>query len=309
MGFLDLKVDYALKRVFGREENSDILINFLNSILDLPKNRKVVAVEIINPYNIQSLKSMGESFISLKAKLNDKSRIIIEIDVLNFEGFEKKVLYNLTKNYSSQLNTRNYHLLFNPVIVITVTDFVMFDDIEKPISYFKMIEKETQVEYINDLELIFIELPKFQKGLINLKNDQDRFLYFLKNSSGLNSIPKELESLKKAFDSIDEANIPLEELEILHKRKDAISVQKLAIKKAKSKSYKSGIQEGIEKGIEEGIHKGIEKGRKEGIKEGFERGKLEAKIEFAKALLDILDDETIAQKSGLDIELVKNLRD
>jgi predicted transposase/invertase (TIGR01784 family) len=308
LGFLDLRVDYALKRVFGNEENSEVLINFLNSIIDFPKHKRVVDVEIVNPYNIKALKDMEDTSIDIKAELNDKSQIIIEINVLNYEGFEKKVLYNLTKNYSSQLTTRNYHLLFNPVIVITIVDFVMFH-FDKVVSYFKLLEKSEHTGYLNDLELIFIELPKFNKALINLQSEQDKFLYFLKNSSALGSIPKELESLKDAFDAIDEANIALEELEIQYKRKDLISIQKLAIKKAKSRSYKNGIQEGIEKGIEEGIHKGIEKGRKEGIKEGFERGKLEAKIEFAKALLDVLDDETIAQKSGLDIELIKNLRD
>ena len=309
MSFLDLRTDYAIKKLFGSDENSDILIDFLNNILDLPKNKEVVKVDIINPYNIHTLKDMGDTSVEVKAELNDKTQIIVEIDILNYEGFEKKVLYNLTKNYSSQLNTRNYHLLFNPVVVIAILDFVMFKNFDKVVSYFKLLEKDECVNYLNELELILIELPKFNKGLINLQTQQDKFLYFLKNSSSLSSVPKELDCLSEAFEFIDESNIPLEELELLYKRKDLISVQKLAIKKAKNSSYKSGIQEGIEKGIEEGIHQGIEKGRKEGIKEGFERGKLEAKIEFAKALLDILDDETIAKKSGLDIEIVKNLRD
>jgi predicted transposase/invertase (TIGR01784 family) len=188
-------------------------------------------------------------------------------------------------------------------------DFVMFEGLEQVVSYFKLLEKTHHISYLNHIELIFIELPKFNKNLSSLKTQQDKFLYMIKNSSTLNSIPKELESLRRAFDSIDESNIALEELEVLYERKDFISVQKLAIKKAKNRSYKVGIQDGREKGIEEGILKGIEKGRKDGRKEGFERGKLEAKIEFAKNLLDILDDETIARKSGLDIEIIKNLRD
>ncbi|MEG0502109.1 MAG: hypothetical protein RR525_07805 [Cellulosilyticaceae bacterium] len=42
----------------------------------------------------------------------------------------------------------------------------------------------------------------------------------------------------------------------------------------------------------------------EGIEHGIEKGKLEA----AKALLDILDDETISSKIGLSLEKVKSLR-
>ena len=52
--------------------------------------------------------------------------------------------------------------------------------------------------------------------------------------------------------------------------------------------------------LNEAERKGIEQGRKE--------GKEERNIEIAKNLLDIFDDETIALKTGLDIEKVKKLR-
>jgi predicted transposase/invertase (TIGR01784 family) len=52
------------------------------------------------------------------------------------------------------------------------------------------------------------------------------------------------------------------------------------------------FQEGLEKGIEQGIEQGIKR----------------AKIETAKSLLDLLDDETIAARIGLSVEEVKALR-
>jgi hypothetical protein len=39
-----------------------------------------------------------------------------------------------------------------------------------------------------------------------------------------------------------------------------------------------------------------------------DREKIEGKIEVAKNLLDILDDETIAKKTGLSVEQIKKLR-
>lgn len=48
------------------------------------------------------------------------------------------------------------------------------------------------------------------------------------------------------------------------------------------------------------------------FKEEFEEGKREGKkqrdMEIAQNLLDVLDDETIALKTGLDIEEVRRLR-
>ena len=52
----------------------------------------------------------------------------------------------------------------------------------------------------------------------------------------------------------------------------------------------------------------IEEGREEGREKGREEGRREEKIEIAKKLLDILDDETIALKTGLDINEVARMR-
>jgi len=57
-----------------------------------------------------------------------------------------------------------------------------------------------------------------------------------------------------------------------------------------------------------GLTDGKRKGRKEGIKEGIEKGKEFEKIQIAIALLDILEIETIAQKTGLSVESVLSLK-
>ena len=43
-------------------------------------------------------------------------------------------------------------------------------------------------------------------------------------------------------------------------------------------------------------------------KRGEQRGRIQEKIEIARALLDILDDEMIAAKTGLELQEVKRLR-
>ena len=41
---------------------------------------------------------------------------------------------------------------------------------------------------------------------------------------------------------------------------------------------------------------------------GIKKGRIDERINIAKNLLDIFDDETIAKKTGLNIEEVKKLR-
>jgi len=69
-----------------------------------------------------------------------------------------------------------------------------------------------------------------------------------------------------------------------------------------------GIAEGIEKGKAEGKAEGIAEGIAEGKTEGNIEGKAESQLEIARNLLDILDDEIIAKKTGLDLDTVRQLR-
>ena len=56
------------------------------------------------------------------------------------------------------------------------------------------------------------------------------------------------------------------------------------------------------------LNSALEKGREEGRQEGIEQGALNAKIEIAKNLIDVLDNETIVLKTGLSIDIIESLR-
>ena len=46
---------------------------------------------------------MKDIYVDVKALLKDGRRVIIEMQVLNVEGFEKRKLYYAAKTYSQQL--------------------------------------------------------------------------------------------------------------------------------------------------------------------------------------------------------------
>ena len=281
MNFLDVKTDYAFKKVFGSENSKDKLLSFLNAIIYENKSIKIKDLTIVDPYNIPLLDGMKNSFVDVKAILDDDTKVIIEMQVLNHAGFEKRVLYNLAKNYSVQLNkAEDYHLL-NPVIALNIVDFTMFKGSSKMITNFKLLEKEEFIDYSDDIELIFVELPKFNKKLNELKTIADEWIYFIKNAGTLEYVPDNLNNkIQDSFDVLNEANLSKDELETQHKRKEFISIQKLAILKA--------TQDGLNKGIAQGIE--------------------QEKINIAKNLLDILDDDTISLKTGLSSSFIKTLR-
>ena len=296
MRFLDVRTDFAFKKVFGSDGSKHILISFLNALIYSNRKHKIKDLTIVDPYNIPMIKGVKETYVDVKAILDDDTKVIIEMQVLNHEGFEKRILYNAAKNYSLQLNKAEDYNLLNPVIALSIVDFDMFETNEV-ITNFKLIEKEQLITYSDDIELIFVELPKFKKSLEQLSNIKEQWIYFVKNAGSLEYIPDTLDtSIQEALSTVNEASMSKDELEAQYKRKEFISVQKLALQKAKNDGKKEGIEEGRQEGLQEGIEIGIEKGIRQ------------RNIEIAKALLDILDNETIALKTGLSEEEIQNLR-
>lgn len=202
--------------------------------------------------------------------------MIIEMQVLNVEGFEKRILYNAAKAYSIQLDSGEDYKLLEPVIALTITDFEMFNNLDKIISRFVLKEKEFLVDYLSyDIELVFVELPKFNKKLEELETLTDKWIYFIKNARSLDSVPETMEEvpeMKQAFAVANQANLSRDELEDLQKREMWIHDQRNAITKAVNQAVK------------------------------------QKQVEIARRLLDVLDEETVSQTTGLSLEAVQLLR-
>ncbi len=284
MIFINPKTDFAFKKIFGSEQSKDILISFLNALLYKGEST-IKDLEILNPYLAPRIRGVKDTYLDVKATITGDKTVIIEMQVLNVEGFEKRILYNAAKAYSLQLDSGEDYTLLNPVIALTITDFEMFPNLDKLISRFVLKQKDYLVDYlIYDIELVFVELPKFKKNLEELETLTDKWIYFIKTARTLQDVPDTMGAvpeINKAFKIANQANLSREELEDLEKREIYIHDQRNAIKRA--------------------LRQGREEGREEGIKE--------AKLEIAKQLLDLLDEDMISQKTGLSIEEVQKLKE
>lgn len=234
MQFLDVKTDFAFKKVFGSAQSKDILIDFLNAIIDF-EQEAITDLTIVDPYQIPLLQGMKDSYVDVKAILSNQKTVIIEMQVLNVEGFEKRVLYNAAKTYSTQLRKAESYESLEPIIALTITDFLMFPEINDIISYWHLRDKERFTKYSDDIELIFIELPKFVKTDRELLTIADKWMYFIKHAGELDFIPTTFTEpqLLEAFHIANTSGLSEEELDLQWKRRDFIFLQKGAIEKAK----------------------------------------------------------------------------
>ena len=162
------KTDFAFKRIFGSEQSKDILLSFLNAILGLESPYRIAKLSIIDPYLAPKIQGMKDTYLDVRAEDEQGKSYIIEMQVLNVAGFEKRVLYNACKAYAGQIQRGEDYQLLTDVIAITITDFVMFEELSDLINKFRLRDKTGQI-YSDDLELVFAELPKFQKNRARIK--------------------------------------------------------------------------------------------------------------------------------------------
>ena len=228
MKFISPKTDFAFKKIFGSIHSKNILISFLNAIVY--NNQNIIqSLEIINPYNPGVTNTLKETYLDVKAFLDNGSTVIIEMQVLNVEDFEKRVIYNLAKAYGNQLDVGQGYMMLKPFVALTIADFVLFEKIDKMITKFRFKEETELLNYQDELTLMFVELPKFKKELSALETLSDKWIYFIKSAPNLEVIPESLEEVSEieaALNIANIANLSNEELEELGQQEKLIRDKK-----------------------------------------------------------------------------------
>ncbi|MCL2929665.1 MAG: Rpn family recombination-promoting nuclease/putative transposase [Trichodesmium sp. MAG_R01] len=227
MKFINPKVDYAFKKIFGSEQSKEILISFLNAII-YNGEKTIKDLTIVNPFNPGKIISLKDTYLDVKAVLFDCSIVIIEMQMARMTAFNKRVAYNLSKAYANQLDKGENYPLLNPAIALTITDFILFKNTDSNINRDDYINKfvfqEETKKYKcleKELRLIFVELPKFKKSLSELKNLTDKWIYFLQEAASFDEIPEnlgEVAEIEQALNMANFINMTPEELEIVENR-------------------------------------------------------------------------------------------
>lgn len=214
MQFVDIKNDIAFRKIFGNENRKEVLISFLNAVLMLDNDRKIITVDILTPYQLPALKGGKVTIVDVKAKDQNNKNYIVEMQVAEVDGFDKRVLYYASKSYSSQINRGDLYEKLNPTFFIGILDFTVTSNANY-ISRHKILDIETSENFISDVEFNFIELPKFTKKESELTTVMDQWVYFIKNAENLEVIPESVEDegLKNAYEDAAIHNWTKEDLD------------------------------------------------------------------------------------------------
>ncbi len=214
MKFVDIKNDIAFRKIFGNENKKEILISFLNAVLKLEKQNKIKTITLLNPFQLPKIQGLKVTVIDVKATDEKGNIFIIEMQLTDKKGLDKRIQYYGAKGYASQIESGDEYLKLKPMIFIGILDFDYFES-PNYISRHLIMDSETGERKFKDLEFNFIELQKFTKQLSQIDNLVDKWVYFIKNSENLEVIPENINDsgLLTAYKDAEKHNWTKAELE------------------------------------------------------------------------------------------------
>lgn len=277
-GLLDPKMDFVFKYIFGNEKNPKILISFLNATLK--SQYLITAVEIKNTDINKDYIEDKFSRLDIKATTSNDEIINIEIQLKNEYNMIKRSLYYWSKLYSEQLNEGEDYNILKRTICINILNFKYLKT-RKFHSGYRLKEIYSNEELTDVAEIHFIEISKLEEGS-DEKDMLVNWVEFLKDpeSERVRSLEMNIEEIRQAKD------------ELIKMSNDDTQRQIYEMRAKTLKDKVSALNEAERKGIEKGIQEG-------------EKNKA---IEIARSLLDVLDLETIALKTGLSEDEINNLK-
>ncbi|CCM10248.1 protein of unknown function [Cardinium endosymbiont cEper1 of Encarsia pergandiella] len=252
------KVDLAFKKIFGVEENKDLLIALINATVS--KEDQVIDVTLLNPYNPKSFRSDKLSILDIKALSETGKRFNIEIQITDEADYDKRALYYWAKLYTDQLKGAQDYASLNKAIGIHILNFVSITDNQKYHNVFHITEKESGLPYFKDLELHTVELTKFSKDpdedlnslLKKIKTSLDIWTAFLTRNDLLNKdnlpAPLAINTLKKALHVLDTLNFTDEERMAYEDHLKWLRIEANTIEKYRKEAEQQGRQEGRQEG-------------------------------------------------------------
>lgn len=317
-GTVNPRVDLAFKKIFGVEENKDLLIALINSIVG--QDDQVVAVTLLNPYNPKNFKGDKLSVLDIKAEGETGKLFNIEIQIGNEADYHKRALYYWARLYTAQLKESVDYSKLSKAIGIHILNFTSIPNAVKYHNVFHITEKETGASYFKDLELHTIELNKFADKaseefvtlISKIKSSLDIWVAFLTRHTLLEThkenLPIELNNpeLKKAIRVLEVLNFDAEEREAYEAHLKWLRMQTSAFKKVEMDAETRGIENGLVQG--QIIGEAIGEARGEAIGEARAEAKTTTKI--AKNLLIVgIPVTMIAKTTGLSEKEIAQLKE
>lgn len=308
--FINPYTDYGFKKLFGVEQNADLLISFLNALISNDGD-PITSITYKNVEHVGEINTMRSSYFDVFCQTQSGADFIVEMQNGKQIYFKDRSLYYATipiqeqgKRGKAKAEAENkamekklarlgrslkteekkpkkgwdYHL--KDVYLVAILDFVFPGNEYPEDEYYHIIKlmdvKDKHVFY-DKLTLIYLEMPKIEDMEIKLDTMRDRWMYALYSLCYTDQQPPELQ--EEVFQKL------FREAEIAR------------FNETQHLSYRESLRDLWDS------YSTWECANQEGLEEGLDKGRKAQALETADKLKALgMDVETILQVTGLTKE-------
>ena len=299
--FINPFSDYGWKAIFGSEVSKDLIISFLNEVL---QHEVIVDITFRNVEMLGLKQDQRRAVFDIFCE-NEKGEVFIcEMQKSRQKYFSDRVLYyaSFAIQQQSMIVTEkpdketeairkrwNYHI--RKVYVVCVLNYIM--DPSRPDKYrwdIVRMDRQLKVPFSETLNEIYLEMPKFVLPLQQCDTLYKKWLFILNNIEIMERLPEELNN------------------QIFRKLKSIVEVERMTVDQRLEYELSLSVERDLSAALDTSFEDGMEKGMEKGIEKGMERGKVEEQRQIAANLKKQgINIETIAQCTGLSVEEINEL--
>ena len=294
--FINPMTDFGFKRAFAQEDTKQVLISFLNALLE-DEQREIADLTFKDREQDADNQDKKTVVLDLYCTDTEGREFIVEMQQKSQPYFVDRMLYYASRAIVNQgKKGKEYMYELTPVYVISFINFSLTGKSGKILREVFLVEKGETKQFTDKLKLFFIELPSFELKESECKTDFDKWIYVIKNMETLKYIP-----FKNDIEVLKHLEEVMRVTELDPARQDEYEASwkayhDMIAQNAPLEEYEKVWREAAKKERKEGIAEG----RAEGIKEGAKN--------TATRLKSIgLSIEQIAEATGLSAEEIKDL--
>ena len=259
--YINPYTDFGFKKLFGTELNSDLLVSFLNALLQ--GREKVKTVTYLNTEHLGVREQDRRAVFDVYCENERGEKFLVEMQKGEQQFFKDRSIYYATFPIREQaVRGSGWDYELKAVYAIGILNFV-FDERNSDYHHEVMLlDVKTSEVFYDKLTFIYLEMPKFDKEEGELETMFDKWLFVLKNLGRLMERPAALQErvFRRLFEAAEIARFDRREL---REYEESLKVYR---------DWYSVIATAEHKGEAKGLKKGLKKGRKEGMKEGMKEG-------------------------------------
>ena len=279
--FINPFTDVGFKRIFGQEINKDLLIDFLNALLE--GERQVKDIRFLDKELLPMYENDRRLIYDVYCTDENGEQFIVEMQNKEHVNFRERTIFYLSQAIARQGEKGvDWRFDLKAVYGVFFLNFMLTDLPRKLRTDIVLTDRDTHEQFSDKMRYIFLQLPLFTKEESECDTDFERWIYVLKNMETLQRLP--FKARNAVFQKLEEiVDIAAMSKEDRMKYDESIKVyrDRLAI---------------------------IEYERRKGLAEGLAKGERNKQIEIACNLKRMgLATETIAQATGLAPEAIEQL--